>query len=96
MAPRATFRLPWKPGLHRIYRDRIIARRALLEVTAAVAILSLDMKSVRLKQGCVNTKPPRKYFVKSALNQGTWRPIPISTESLIKSAVRPTPSLDLI
>jgi hypothetical protein len=29
-------------------------------------------------------------------DQGTWRVIPISTESLIRSAVRPTPSLDLI
>jgi hypothetical protein len=55
-----------KSGLHRIYRDRIIALWALQEVTAAVAILSLGSKSVRLKGRRVNPKPSRKYFVKLA------------------------------
>ena len=57
-------------------------------------------KTVRLKDRGVNMKPSRKSFVRleriQTGDQGTWRPIPISTESLIRSAVRATPSLDLI
>jgi hypothetical protein len=67
---------------------------------AAIAIFSLGTESVRLKHHGVNTKPSPKYFVKlerlKTTGQGTWRPISISTESLIGSAVRATPSLDLI
>ena len=59
-----------------------------------------DTKTLRPKNRRVNTKPSRKFFVTlerlQATCQGTWRPIPISTESLIRSAVRATPSLDLI
>ena len=73
------------------------------ERAAEVAIFSLSIKSLRLKTPSVNLKPPPKYFVKvqriTHRGQGTHgacRPIPISTESLIRSAVRATPNLDLI
>ena len=68
--------------------------------SSTVAIFSLGDKTLRLKNRTVNLKPPPKYFVKlQCIRSGTHgvgRPIPISTESLIKSAVRATPNLDLI
>jgi hypothetical protein len=68
--------------------------------SCTVAIFSLGNKTLRLKNRIVNLKPSPKYFVKLQCvrpgTQGAGRPIPISTESLIKSAVRATPNLDLI
>jgi len=72
----------------------------LKKVAAAVAIFSLGFQSVRPIWRGVNTKPSQKYFVKleriKNRLQTDWRPIPISTESLIRSAVRATPNFDLM
>jgi hypothetical protein len=49
-------------GLHRIYRDLHRGLGA-WDVTAAIAIVFLGKKTLRLKAWGVNTKPPSKSFV---------------------------------
>ena len=60
-ASRATFRRQ-ETGLHRIYRDLHRGLGA-WDVTAAIAIIFLGVKTLRLKAWGVNTKPPSKSFV---------------------------------
>src|SRR3954469_2828029 len=73
MASRATFRRQQNPVSTGSNRGRITALWALQEVTAAVAILSLGITTVRPKARRVNTKPSQKYFVKCAALRN-WPP----------------------